>query len=440
MNYDRELQIIFYSVLNICPYAILYLTVFRNKLRFSYKVTIVAFLFLNLLHIVAGIAVTTTGKNGLVTLLCLFLYAFFALVFVEAPIGQILFMLFTLISYADVCAILGKYLEFRLFPPELTEVGYAWTQSLATLIIIAVTFYPIFYILNKFFISNFENTDEKRFWRFLWIIPAFFYFVYMYCLFLNEFGSEKWILQSKHIAFVVMFNVGAIAIYAFIIRLLQEILQRQTLESENRILLLQSKQYQNIQEQVQHTRQMRHDLKQHLLILQNYLVSENTQEMNTYINQYLQEYSMETPLSFCKNNAVNALCSYYSELAKENKIPLNISINLPSQLPLPEPDFCVLLGNLLENALEACQIIPEDKRFIKVKIEYMEEKYIGITADNRFNGNLIYENNFLKSTKSKDRGIGTQSIQFLVKKYHGEYSTEYNDDIFMTSILLRPFA
>lgn len=438
MKYVRELEIIFYSVLNICPYAILYLSAFRKKLRFSAKITIFSFIVLNLLHIAVGIIVATTGANDLLTFICLFLYAFFAVISVKAPLGQILFMLFTFISYADFCVILGKYLEFRLFPAELAEIGYAWSQSVTTLLIIAVSFYPILHIINKFFISDFEGTDEKRLWRFLWIIPAFFYFVYMYCLFLNDFSSEEWIMQGKHIAFIVMFNVGSIAIYAFIIQLLQEVLHRQTLESENNILMIQSRQYQNIQEQVLRTRQMRHDLKQHMLIMQRYLNSENTQEMKAYINQYIKENSMETSLIFCKNNAVNAICSYYFELARENNIPLNIRIHLPAQLPLPEPDFCVLLGNLLENALEACQTIPEKERFIKVNIEYTDTENILITVDNRFDGNLIYQNNSLQSTKSKNRGIGTQSIQFLVKKYHGEYSTDYDENLFMTSVLLRP--
>ena len=72
----------------------------------------------------------------------------------------------------------------------------------------------------------------------------------------------------------------------------------------------------------------------------------------------------DTRKTFCANFSVNAVFTYYAEEARKNEIDFDVDCPLPEHLPTHEPEICALLGNLLENAIDACKDLT-DQYFLK---------------------------------------------------------------------------
>lgn len=64
-------------------------------------------------------------------------------------------------------------------------------------------------------------------------------------------------------------------------------------------------------------------------------------------------------MHFCENQVIDSVISYYCALAERNTIPFHVQIDLPAQISVDETDFCLVLSNLLENALEQIIITPQ---------------------------------------------------------------------------------
>ena len=82
----------------------------------------------------------------------------------------------------------------------------------------------------------------------------------------------------------------------------------------------------------------------------------------------------------CENDAANAVLSSKAEAMGRSGLTADFSVSLPKDLPLAEVDLCALLGNALDNAMEACMELPPERRLIRI---YMEMKgnflYLALT-------------------------------------------------------------
>ena len=73
-------------------------------------------------------------------------------------------------------------------------------------------------------------------------------------------------------------------------------------------------------------------------------------------------------MHFCENQVIDSVISYYCALAERNTIPFHVQIDLPAQISVDETDFCLVLSNLLENALEASLKTAKFRQRIDIKI------------------------------------------------------------------------
>ena len=97
-----------------------------------------------------------------------------------------------------------------------------------------------------------------------------------------------------------------------------------------------------------------------------------------------------------------------------------VNMNIPMKMPFKGADICLILGNLLENAVEAAEKV-ETKKYIKVGMKYDKDNFL-LFVKNNYKGPLIkMKNNRLKSTKSnaENHGVGLSSVYRAVAKYHG---------------------
>lgn len=207
------------------------------------------------------------------------------------------------------------------------------------------------------------------------------------------------------------------------------------LERQNQFLGFQSKQYSMLTQHVQETRRIRHDFRQQMVVIRGLAEKGNLNELKKYLSDY--QSSMPAPyISLCANPAVDAIASYYNDLCRESGIPVKWAINLPRELSMPEPEFCMMLGNLLENAIDAAKILPPAKRKMQVISHMASPSMLVLIVENSHNNLVRKKGHRFLSTKHSGDAIGLASVQETVDCYHGDMRIDYDECSFTVNILL----
>ena len=171
--------------------------------------------------------------------------------------------------------------------------------------------------------------------------------------------------------------------------------------------------------------------------LQGCVESGDLNAVADYVSAHLPTLPLDSGRVYCRNFALNAVLCNYMDLAVQQNTDMTISVQMEEETVIPEPELCALVGNLLENALEAC-IWLRNNRPIQVRISQEGRSTLAITVDNPCPQPPQREGNLLLSTKHKGPGFGTQSVRIIAEHYHGDARFEWEDGVFRASVLLNP--
>lgn len=186
-------------------------------------------------------------------------------------------------------------------------------------------------------------------------------------------------------------------------------------------------------------RNARHDIKQHYIVLLEMLDNDEREVAIEYLNGLINVDPLRN-IGICKtdNIVVDSLVNAKYSIAVKNKIDFVCDIHIPMQLPFENADISILLGNILDNAIEASLFVEEMKRNIRFFMKY-EHNTLIVTLINTFSGNLIRNRQGKLITKKKEpwnHGIGLKSVQKVADKYHGSVVIETQQDVFTIKIIL----
>ncbi|MBQ3447914.1 MAG: GHKL domain-containing protein, partial [Synergistaceae bacterium] len=194
--------------------------------------------------------------------------------------------------------------------------------------------------------------------------------------------------------------------------------ERAELQQENTLLSMESKRYTELRKYMDETREMRHDFRQHVFVIASLADGGKIPELRAYVSQ-LAENSVKSYRSFCANGAVDAVASHYDRLAESQGASVSWRLELPHELPITEPEYCAMLGNLLENALEAVRVLPAESRQVKVISSMLSDAMLGLSVDNNFAGNITLGRNGLPVPAREGHGLGLLSVMNTVNHYGG---------------------
>ena len=223
------------------------------------------------------------------------------------------------------------------------------------------------------------------------------------------------------------------AIYYFIVR---GIINAAKEQERNRILEMQESQYTKQRNYIEATARQRHDFRQTLRMLCSLVDEGNLEAVSTYLKGYVNTLPKNEVANICKNTAVNALFNFYINLAVERVIDLDLDIDLPETTKLSDMDLCNIIGNILDNAVIACQDLPEGERFIDFSIRNDDFAALYIVVTNSFNGKVRKRNGTYLSTHRHEAGNGLRSVSFTVEKYGGIANFSHENKQFMSNIML----
>ena len=182
-------------------------------------------------------------------------------------------------------------------------------------------------------------------------------------------------------------------------------------------------------------RQQRHDLKHHLVVIQTYLNSGETEKLKQYLEELSSSIPKEPLSRICENEAVNAVALHYQAMARQAGVKdCSIFLDIPKDTgKVPEMDLCVIVGNLLENGVTACRNAGHP--FIRM-YSRCANGVLTITMDNSVSVvTKGLDHTFLSSKPGG--GIGLSSIASIAKNYEGGSRFEAENGVFFSSVYLR---
>lgn len=313
--------------------------------------------------------------------------------------------------------------------------------------------------------------SEKNLPRFLMIIIDQSILFYVFAVFLRifkkskmNFGKKEWTfiitifaasflsiaaiqitlqkndLSEQYIGILMAAELGLILIN-IICFFMMSILNNSHKAAEELSILKQQdeirKQYaENVKYRYEEIRRIRHDMKQSYTVLETLLSENRTTEAIDYIRSGRSAIAQTEVLVDVGNDFVNSILNSKLSTAKQLGIEV-ICSSVKDISGIEAVDLCTLLGNMLDNAIEAAEQCPPEKSLIEVKITSSDEKLI-IQVTNSIKCSVLKENSELKSTKQNpsEHGFGVKSIRLIAQKYFGSAKYFEEDDTLSCRVIL----
>lgn len=197
----------------------------------------------------------------------------------------------------------------------------------------------------------------------------------------------------------------------------------------------QKEYYKEISRTIREERRVRHDFRHAVLAIRSYIDEDDKDGLKNYCEKLLDNSVIRSDISFLGNSVADGILYRYTLLCEENNVKIESSGALTEDI-IDDMDMCVLLGNAMENALEACQRMKADNKWIRVKIEE-SPLLLSIAISNSYEGEIEKRKDAILSSKRKhEKGIGLQSMRMICEKYNGAMHVTYDDVEFHIMLLL----
>lgn len=234
------------------------------------------------------------------------------------------------------------------------------------------------------------------------------------------------------IFFVAAMILGVLLLY-FILKLADSYEKQKNIElveMQNRML---SKSLEDTERAFDLWRESIHNYKNNIITLAQLTEQGKTAEVKEYLKDEIQQLGIKMNYAMTGNKVIDAVLATKKNSAEHKGINFYANGNIPDKCVIDDIDFTNIIGNLLDNAIEAAEKVENGNVSIVIK---PQKKFIIIKVKNSYDGN---KNNELKTTK-KDKeyhGIGLKSIKRIVEKYQGEFELEFKEkEVEATALLL----
>lgn len=428
-------------LLSLAPHAFFCYIPFSKQIKFSKKIYFFVFsaiftvqFFINtLLYYCRVIGVYELFYISLAVCCAAFCVS------VKANLRKVLFVFLILATYESVLVATSCLIKAQIYPfiddSRVYSVPYIITHSLLLLYTS-----PILYLLLYRYIRPLINLKNVKFWNTLWVIPFTFEITLYIIIGLFE---DRLVIYWQYAIVCAILSGGSIIIYYLIAKMLIETDENAGLREHVRMtahqLILQEEQYKRLNEHIAEIREARHDLRHHLSVIDSYVQTNDIQRLRDYLKDYKCSLPEDSELALCENYAVNAIVNHYIGLARQEGITVTAKLQIPIALNIVDSDLCIVLGNCLENASEACRRMKDGQRYIRLHAEVVGSMLI-MTIDNSFDG-LVKEKGgifySLKRDKSNTEGVGLSSVRAVAQKYRGTVQFTYTATEYRSSIMLQ---
>ncbi len=295
-----------------------------------------------------------------------------------------------------------------------------------------------FYPSCKYASKMLDRLDSAKIW---YSVSALSFIFFLFNILAAPHSYENVLVGRMYYLFPLfefLMMTVLIIIYVFFYHGAIVLLERTELEKRSQLLEMQSHQYRELQEYMKQSQRLRHDFRQSVHILSALAEKNDIDGVRAHLSEYEQRLNKSVSPSYCANTALNALFGHYHELAEADGIRTEWKIELPEPLTFSELDMAALFGNIMENAIQACIGLPEDKRYFNLTTEIRHGNSLYVVSTNSFDGNALKSGDgAYRSTKHGGQGTGLASIAAVAEKYGGSTRVYNSGTEFFVDVVLK---
>lgn len=244
--------------------------------------------------------------------------------------------------------------------------------------------------------------------------------------------GENSIITLLSLCMLFLINIVTLFQYDRINEVYRKTLEQKKMEQR---LAMYENQFEVIKKSQKNLRSLRHDLRNHLALLSNYINKKDFENAASYLDQI--EVNLTSSKEFChtKNIEIDSILNYLLNQAEQLQCEIRTKIDVPRQRFMSDFDLNILLSNLLENALEALEKVEE--RILKIYIKY-DKNVLYISVYNSFDGKVKQKDGIFQTQKPDKElhGYGLMNIQKTVEKYNGKSMFQIDENLFKADIIL----
>ena len=195
---------------------------------------------------------------------------------------------------------------------------------------------------------------------------------------------------------------------------------------------IMQKYYAEVENMYQKMRGWRHDYRHHIQVMKVHANNGEYEAIHDYLDMLDDDLTNVETVIKTGNRMADAILNSKLSIAMEQHIKVKAEANIPVALTVSELDLCIIIGNLLDNAIDACLELPIEERLIRIYME-MKGNYLYFALTNTASGK---KKKHFKTTKGEGHGLGIARIDAIVKKYGGYVTRASEDGAFSTEVLL----
>lgn len=291
----------------------------------------------------------------------------------------------------------------------------------------------LFFWIGTFILRKFHHLKEPMHTPKAFVISIIAIFLSVVLL------EDMLVMHREENKTVWFISVLCVSLVVFVLIYLYDALAQIFQEKKQQELIQQEKIYYQAQAEVleQNARRQKeyhHDRKNHFLIIAELLREKRYQEAENYLMQYEESQRQFEFECVTGNLVVDSLINYKLGIAREKNTMISMDISMPKIIPIDENAMVTVLGNLLDNAIEAVERLPENRE-MDIKIKY-EKGILRLNVKNSYDGIVSIQKEQLHTRKKeKDRhGWGLKSVEDVAAQYHGDVQVQYDESYFCVKV------
>ena len=275
---------------------------------------------------------------------------------------------------------------------------------------------------------------SPRFWRLVLLLAAMPFSALLAVVLLTFEGG----ISTNSAAHSLTMNLG-VAVLPFVfltaLALLYAILvleDHERLEQADKLASLRESYYQGLRREERQVRTLRHDLRNHLTALRGLVELGDEGKALQYIDQLADSSALRGGKRLCENDAANAVLSAKAEAMGRAGLTADFAVSLPKSLPLGDADLCALLGNALDNAMEAAERAEDKTVVLRCRVE---KGLFMLRVENAYAGELPPGLSTTKADKTS-HGFGLAGMREIAERLGGSLEIRAGDGRFQLVVCL----
>lgn len=329
-----------------------------------------------------------------------------------------------LMAIETIVALLTGFFNISILKPNLEYT------SIIGIILIRIVSFIVVLLLESFRNIKKGYQIPNSYWASIFIIPSASFYIILTLLVMYANNTYE---VSIAISLILVINILVFYLFDELMKSTEIKIEKAILNQEKKYY---AKQFELMKSSINITRSLRHDLSNHMGAIESLLNKGYDEKALEYIQQLRSLSYSDKEFAHSDNIVIDSILNYKLQEAESRGADISLNLKIPSDLKFISVDMVVILGNLLDNALEAINKLETNKKIL-VSISY-KKGILFIHVENTFNGKVNMVNGNIISSKNEkiNHGLGIQNISITLEKYNGSMEYSYTGSKFIVDVMM----